>query len=142
GRLFARTLGALIFIVGLIAAAAWGLRRIGGTNRGGPSEERPEMAVLGTISLGDRRSLSAVRFGERILLLGMTAQSVTLLATERRRPAWVPPPMRSVAELLEEDDPPAFDKALARAGERIDRRPRPQFIDQHAPAPGSDPELL
>ncbi|MFN0085859.1 MAG: hypothetical protein ACKVX9_10760, partial [Blastocatellia bacterium] len=41
GRLFARTLGALIFIVGLIAAAAWGLRRIGGTNRGGPSEERP-----------------------------------------------------------------------------------------------------
>ncbi|MDX2029406.1 MAG: flagellar biosynthetic protein FliO [Blastocatellia bacterium] len=140
GGLFLRTLGALIFIVGLIAAAAWGLRQMNGAGAGGSAGDAPEMAVLGTVSLGDRRSLSAVRFGERILLIGATAQSITLLASQRRRPAWSAPPMRSVAELLEEDEPPAFDEALARAGERLDRRTRPSRSDQRAHAPGTDPE--
>src|SRR5262245_35803683 len=49
--LFARTLGALLLIVGLIAAAAWGLRRFGGAQFGAPAEEAPELAVLATVSL-------------------------------------------------------------------------------------------
>ena len=118
GGLIMRTLGALLLIVGLIAAAAWGLRRFGGARFGAPAEDAPELAVLTTISLGDKRSLAAVRFGERLLLIGSTAQSVTLLATDEARPVWGVG-ARSVADLLEENEPPSFEQALVRAGRRM-----------------------
>jgi flagellar biosynthetic protein FliO len=127
GGMLVRTLGALLFIVGLIAAAAWGLRRIGGAGVNGQSGDAPEMVVLGTISLGDRRSLSAVRFGEKILLIGSTSQSITLLAAERLRPARAEVPMRSVAEMLKDDDSTAFKRLLAGAGERIAERSAAAF---------------
>ncbi len=40
------------------------------------------MNVITTISIGDRRSLTVVRFGERTLLVGSTPQSFTLLASD------------------------------------------------------------
>jgi flagellar biosynthetic protein FliO len=117
--LFVRTLGALLLIVGLIVAVAWGLRRFGGAHFGVPSEEAPELAVLATVSLGDRRALSAVRFGDRLLLVGSTAQAITLLATRVCPPRNVTPRMRSVADLLREDEPPSFEQALSLADERL-----------------------
>jgi flagellar biosynthetic protein FliO len=120
--LLARTFGALLLIVGLLAALAWGLRRFGGAQLGREAEDAPELAVLATISLGDRRSLSAVRFGDRLLLLGSTAQAITLLAAQGRRPRHLPPPRRSVAELLAADEPRAFEQALNRASERLEER--------------------
>lgn len=118
GGLLVRTLGALLLIMGLIAAAAWGMRRFGGARFGAPSADAPELAVLTTISLGDKRSLAAVRFGERLLLIGSTAQSITLLATDEARPVWNVQ-ARSVADLLEDGETPSFEQSLVRAGQRI-----------------------
>jgi flagellar protein FliO/FliZ len=116
--LLMRTLGALLLIIGLIAAAAWGLRRFGGARFGAPSEDAPELAVLTTISLGDKRSLAAVRFGGRLLLIGSTAQSITLLATDDPKPVW-DVQARSVADLLEEGETPSFEQSLIRAGQSM-----------------------
>ncbi|HKX32648.1 MAG TPA: flagellar biosynthetic protein FliO [Blastocatellia bacterium] len=119
--LLARTLGALLLIVGLIVAAAWILRRFGGAKFGRPPEGVPELAVLATVPLGDRRSLAAVRFGDRLLLIGMTAQAITLLASTERRAARTAPPSRSVADLLMEaqkGQAPSFEESLAEAVRR------------------------
>ena len=114
GVLLLRTLGALFLVVGMLVAGAWGLRKLGGAHFGKPAEDAPDLAVLATISLGERRSLTAVRFGERLLLVGSTAQTVTLLASERRAPRNVTPPrMRSVADLLQDDEPRSFEQVLA-----------------------------
>jgi flagellar biosynthetic protein FliO len=120
--LLVRTLGALCLIIGLIAAAAWGLRRFGGAQFSGSAEDAPELTVLASISLGNQRSLSAVRFGDRLLLIGSTAQAITLLAAKERRPEWAAPPMRSVADLLAEDEPHNFEQALTLADQRIEQR--------------------
>jgi flagellar biosynthetic protein FliO len=120
--LLVRTLGALCLIVGLIAAAAWGLRRFGGAQFSGSSEDAPELTVLATLSLGNQRSLSAVRFGDRLLLIGSTAQAITLLATKGRRPDGAAPRMRSVADLLAEDEPHNFEQALTLADQRVEQR--------------------
>lgn len=79
--LLARTLGALLLVIGLLIGSVWGLKRIRRPALGGKAES-PELAVLTTVGIGDRRSLVVVRFGESMLLLGSTPQSVTLLATD------------------------------------------------------------
>jgi flagellar biogenesis protein FliO len=124
GGLLLRTTGALLLIVGLIVATAWGLRRLGGKNFGNADDQAVELTLLGTLTLGDRRQLSAVRFGDRLLLIGSTAQAITLLAARDERPRSYIPPMRSVADLLAEEHPqkPAqanFERALALADERL-----------------------
>jgi flagellar protein FliO/FliZ len=96
--LLLRTLGALLLIVGLIVAAAWGMKRFGGARFGAPKEDAPALAVLNSIALGERRSVAILRFGERTLLIGSTPQAVTLLAetvTEHSAPR-----MQSVADML------------------------------------------
>ena len=106
--LLIRTLGALCLIIGLIIAAAWALKRVGGARFGAPREDAPELTVLATVALGDKRSIAAVRFGPHTLLLGSTAQSITLLATQENQPTNsllnTPPPVRSVADLLRASD--------------------------------------
>jgi flagellar biosynthetic protein FliO len=119
--LLLRTLGALLLIVGMIVAATWWLRRYGGARFGRTVKDAPVLEVLATVPLGERRSLSVVRFGERTLLIGSTTQGITLLAThapakdeskeENRVPARV-----SVADLLErETGAPDFAQELVRA---------------------------
>jgi flagellar biosynthetic protein FliO len=119
--LLLRTLGALFLIVGVIAVAAWGLRRYGGTRFGAPRADAPELAVLASVSLGDRRSLSVIRFGDRTLLLGATAQSITLLATEDSSVAVASRPARSVAEMLDAEAPASFAQELSLASQRADQ---------------------
>ncbi len=129
--LLMRTLGALLLIVGLIAAAGWGLRRFGGSRFGVAQNESPELVVLHTVALGDRRSLSVIRFGERTLLIGSSGQGITLLDTiysEDRQPVAPQPAVRTVADLLVDEAPP-FEEELARVtlieSLRRDRRARP-----------------
>jgi flagellar biosynthetic protein FliO len=116
--LLLRTLGALLLIVGLIVAAAWGMKRFGGARFGTPQEDAPPLAVLNSLSLGERRSLTIVRFGDRTLLLGSTAHSVTLLAEAESDD--FPPRARSVADILNEDKPMAFANELFSATEQLD----------------------
>jgi flagellar biosynthetic protein FliO len=114
--LLLRTVGALLLIVGLIVAAAWGMKRFGGARFGAPKEDAPELAVLNSIALGERRSLAIVRFGQRTLLLGSTAQSITLLA-ETHDPA---PRFQSVADILNETSSATFADELSTASVQAD----------------------
>jgi flagellar protein FliO/FliZ len=123
--LLIRTLGALLLIVGLIVAAAWGMKRFGGARFGTAQENAPALAILNSLSLGERRSLTIVRFGDRTLLLGSTAQSVTLLA-EAEADDFTPPdfmsPARSVADILNDDKPAIFSQELFSATEHLDEQ--------------------
>jgi flagellar biosynthetic protein FliO len=115
GLLF-RTMGALLLIVGLIVAAAWGMRRFSGGRFMNKDGDAPRLAVLSTVPLGDRRSLSIVKFGERTLLLGSTQQAITLLASDsQEEDLQAAVVRRSVADLLNDDQPYNFDEELARA---------------------------
>jgi len=117
GGLLLRTLGALLLIVGLIVAAAWGMKRFGGARFGAPKEDAPELAILNSVALGDRRSVAIVQFGQRTLLLGSTPQAITLLAeaaseNSSRR-------IQSVADILKEETPAPFADELNMAADRL-----------------------
>ena len=111
--LLLRTIGALLLIVGLIVAAAWGMKRFGGARFGAPKADAPELAVLNSIGLGERRSLAIVRFGERTLLIGSTPQTVTLIAENTA----VTPRAQSVAEILNESTTNSFADELSLASQ-------------------------
>lgn len=117
GGLLVRTIGALMLIVGLLVAAGYALKRLGGPKFGTPRSDAPELAVLASVALGDKKSLTVVRFGERTLLVGSTTSGITLLADEHE---YDRPPVRSVGYLLESADSPSFEDELALAS-RHDR---------------------
>lgn len=103
--IMAKTFGAMILIVGLIFVGAWGLKKFGFANSStNLLSDAPELSVLSTISLGNGRTISTIKFGEKVLLVGSTAQSFTLLgdAEENEKIASANP--RSVAEMLAEEN--------------------------------------
>ncbi|MEJ7617239.1 MAG: flagellar biosynthetic protein FliO [Pyrinomonadaceae bacterium] len=128
--LLMRTVGALLLIVGLIFGAGWGLRRFGGTRFGAAQPDAPPLAVVSTVSLGERRSLAIVKFGARTLLVGSTAQAITLIAEEEETEDHAPSPARSVASMLRQqqqqggsDDESAFAYEMMGAEKRLELIP-------------------
>jgi flagellar biosynthetic protein FliO len=113
GGLMLRTLGALLLIVGLIVAAAWGMKRFGGARFGKAVEDAPNLVVLNSVGLGDKRSIAVVRFGSRTMLIGSTAQSITLLAEEQDQ--FFRADLPSVAEMLGETEAITFADRMAEA---------------------------
>lgn len=79
--LTARAVVVAIVVVGLIAAAAWALRRSAPLR-----PARLSVAVETAIALGERRSLVVVSVEGRRLLLGLTPAQISLV-TELRPPA-------------------------------------------------------
>jgi flagellar protein FliO/FliZ len=69
-----RALLVVFLVIGLLAAAAWLLRRNTSARRAGQA-----VTVETAISLGDRRSLVIVAVEGRRLLLGLTPGSVSLV---------------------------------------------------------------
>lgn len=80
--LLMRTLGALLVILGLLVAGIWLTRRTSGL-RLNASNEQSLMTVVSTTSIGEKQSLSVVRFGNKTLLIGATHQSIQVLAIEK-----------------------------------------------------------
>lgn len=115
--LLLRTLGALLLIVGLIVAAAWGMKRFGGARFGAPKEDAPDLAILNSVALGDRRSVAIVQFGRRTLLLGSTPQAITLLAESESEN--IAPRIQSVADILNEEPSAPFVEELNTAADRL-----------------------
>lgn len=109
GGLMVRTLGALLLIVGLIVAAGWGMKKFGGARFGKIADDAPELSILNTVALGDKRSLAIVRFGNRNLLLGSTPQSITVLADEKVSEH----EFRSVADMLSHEPYESFADELS-----------------------------
>ncbi|HET8702814.1 flagellar biosynthetic protein FliO [Castellaniella sp.] len=73
-----RVILALLFILGLLLVLAWVARR-GGWLPGRAQSAR--LRVLGTLSLGARSSVALVQVEDARLVLGVTAQQITLLHT-------------------------------------------------------------
>lgn len=69
---------ALLFIVGLLLAMAWIARRGGWIRR---HINRTDLKVLGTLRLGARASIALVQVRDARLVVGVTAQQITLLHT-------------------------------------------------------------
>ncbi|MBS1809329.1 MAG: flagellar biosynthetic protein FliO [Acidobacteria bacterium] len=116
--LLLRTFGALLFIVGLIAAAGWGLRYFGIINFGKPASETAGLQILNTVPLGEKRSLTIVKFGERTLLIGSTPQGLTLLAEQQDDVLAgnnFSQPLRTVTDFLEVGPTPQFEDEMAHA---------------------------
>lgn len=117
--LLARTFGALLLITGLIVAAGYGLKKFGGPRFGQTQEGAPDLTLLSSLSLGEKRSLAVVRFGQRTLLVGSTPQTLTLLSEEDELPIeerqLTTGSSRSVAELLRGDTPDSFRQELSKA---------------------------
>ena len=128
--MMARALGALLLVIGLLVASAWCLRRLKGTPFGGAREDA-QLTVLTTVSIGDKRSLTVVRFGERTLLLGSTQQSVTLLAADDDDALPTESSARSVAEVLSASEADAQSAPSSFAAE-LNRQEQGQWRYQAA----------
>ena len=125
GSLLMKTFGAMFFIVGLVIFGGWGLKKLGfGLNVAEKSENAPDLNILSTVSPKNGQNLSVVRFGERVLLVGSTAQSFTLLAEDVISEeifgidSSFETKHRSVAEMLAQDDAD-FEAELEAAAENI-----------------------
>jgi len=73
---------ALLFILALIFAAYWLLRRYGPKLGLGPAGRGGMLRLLAHLSLGPRKSVVVVRFLHKNLVLGVTDQAITLLTEE------------------------------------------------------------
>ena len=83
GSLIFKTFGAMFLIIGLLFFGAWGVKKYGlfGVLKKS-ADDSVELRVSSSVSVGNGQTISVVRFGERILLVGSTPQSFTLLADE------------------------------------------------------------
>jgi len=78
---------ALVFVLALIPAAIWLLKRMGGSTLAGTGGLR----VVGQLTLGARERLVVVEAGERWLLLGVTAGSINRVGTLPKGALPLPP---------------------------------------------------
>ncbi|HEX2519722.1 MAG TPA: flagellar biosynthetic protein FliO [Castellaniella sp.] len=95
---------ALLFIVGLLLAMAWVARRSGWIRQ---HVNRADLKILGTLRLGARASIALVQVRDAQLVVGVTAQQITLLHT---LPADVPGTRVAPADFTE-----SLNKAVARS---------------------------
>jgi flagellar biogenesis protein FliO len=116
GGIILKTFGAMLIIVGLIFFGAWGLKKFGYGPKSSKESDAPELSVISSITVGSGRTISTVKFGSRVLLVGSTAQSFTLLADgadDEPFPFVGANAPRSVTEMLEAEM--SFDQELTRA---------------------------
>ncbi len=121
GSLLLKTIGAMLLIVGLLFFGAWGLKKAGFDRFGKQNADGGtiDLAVISSVSTGNGQTISAVRFGERILLVGSTAQNFTLLADEDVKDVPNIKTSRSVADLLGEEKS-TFGNEFELAQNRLD----------------------
>jgi flagellar biogenesis protein FliO len=122
GGLLIKTLGSMLLIVGLIFFGAWGAKKLGfGGAKAQALADAPDLAILSSVSLGNSRTISTVRFGDRVLVIGSTPQSFTLLAEENAVEKISIGNSRSVAEMLAEENL-TFDDEFERASLYLSER--------------------
>ena len=99
GTTILTTAGYLCLLLGVIFLAYWLLKRFGvpgaltGSGPDGPK-------LVNRLMLGNRQSLTVVRFRDKDLLLGVTEHNVTLLAEEEAAPEKEPVERKSFASVL------------------------------------------
>ena len=108
GGLIIKSIGALLLVISLLFFGTWTLKKLGVGGKKAKDGDALSLTVLSTLSMGNGRTISTIRFGERILLVGATPQNFTLLAEELPLDGEYAGNHRSVAEMLE-DEGPSFD---------------------------------
>ena len=106
-----RVIVALVFILMVILAAAWAVRRTGLVR--GASQQ--SLRVLATQNVGTRAWVAIVEVEDARLVLGVTSQQINLLHTLPASPADTP--AHSAAAQAAADNP-GFTAALTRALKR------------------------
>lgn len=86
---------ALLLVLALIIGMAWLLRRVSGLGLQGPESLR----TIATLAVGPKERLLVVQAGDTQLLVGVTAQQITLLH-QLDKPLPVPVPANHFANLL------------------------------------------
>ena len=71
-----RAVLSLMLVIGLLFALAWALKRYGPMAK---VKKSFGLDILGQVSLGARVNLALIRVGKSILLIGVTANTVSLL---------------------------------------------------------------
>ncbi|MEQ1604122.1 MAG: flagellar biosynthetic protein FliO [Pyrinomonadaceae bacterium] len=117
--LIAKSIGALLLVISLLFFGTWTLKKLGVGGKKAKDGETLSLTVLSTLSMGNGRTISTIRFGERVLLVGATPQNFTLLAEELplSDETFAGSP-RSVAEMLE-DECPSFDDEFELAKSKL-----------------------
>lgn len=75
-----RFASALVFVIGLIAACAWGARRFGLVQAGEKASTRGRLAIIETLSIDPKRKLLIIRHDDREHLI-MTGDQDLILET-------------------------------------------------------------
>jgi flagellar biogenesis protein FliO/Na+-transporting methylmalonyl-CoA/oxaloacetate decarboxylase gamma subunit len=123
--LILKSVGALLLVIGLLVFGTWSMKKLGFGSKAakGPNAELG-LEVLSTMPMGGGKTLTMVQFGERVLLVGSTAQSFTLLAEQNpQENTFATHPARSVADMLADDDEGGlFDDEFERAMAQIEKR--------------------
>ncbi|MBC3909135.1 flagellar biosynthetic protein FliO [Undibacterium umbellatum] len=68
---------ALLFVLGLVFAAAWLMRRLGPMNAG----NKIPVKIIGGINVGNRERVMVVEVGDQWLILGVTANNINKLGS-------------------------------------------------------------
>lgn len=103
-----RVIVTLVFVLMVILAGAWAVRR-SGLGRSGSSSQ---LRLLASQSLGNRAWVTIVEVEDARLVLGVTAQQINLLHTLPPSPPSTEHPVPDTADV------PRFTAALARALKR------------------------
>lgn len=124
--LIIKSVGALALVIALLFAGTWTLRKLGfGGKKPTVAADQMNLAVVSSIAMGGGRTISTLQFGNRVLLVGSTAQSFTLLAEETPFGTDFSARPRSVADILAGDDR-TFEDELAFMTDKWEARERYQ----------------
>ncbi len=91
----ARELGAVLLVLGVLAATLWALRRAGAVRwrgPGGPARARGRVELVERIALSPGHALHLVRLGSRALLIASHAGGCTLVESMPWQECRVEPP--------------------------------------------------
>lgn len=124
---------ALAAIIGLVFAVVWLMKRfLPGASRA--AGERVDMYVVGQLSVGSRQRVAVVRVHDRVLVLGITEDSINTLAD------LTPPrdPRQGGDSSKEADDPKIFADLLAWPKDAV-RPPQGQPAPRAASQPVQQP---
>jgi len=75
GSMLGQMVGVLLFVILLLMGLAWLLKRAGVTQ----GALNGQLAVLGAVSVGQREKVVLIQAGQEQLLVGVTANEITLL---------------------------------------------------------------
>jgi len=78
--LLVKSILTLLFILGLLYAALWALRKYMGKTGAPAKGAKAAVRVITTAFLGPKRNIAVVEVAGEVLVLGLTPQSITFLA--------------------------------------------------------------